>query len=64
VCNYYNRTDYILRSDSRITHLLGMNCGWNLVSGSQVTGSRVSVSDPVFDQVLSFNIHDGIVSTE
>ena len=47
---------------------------WNRVSGSRVTGSailagvgsRVSVSDPVFDPVLSFNmrVYRGVVSTE
>ena len=47
---------------------------WNRVSGSRVTGSailagsgsRVSVSDPVFDPVLSFNMHiyRGVVSAE
>jgi len=41
------------------------------VMGHQVNnfgqvGSRVSVSDPVFDPVLSFNMHvyHGVVSTE
>jgi len=42
------------------------------VTGHQVTGSailvgsRVSVSDPVFDPVLSFNmrVYRGVVSTE
>ena len=49
----------------------------NRVSGSRVTGSailagsgrvesRVSISDPVFDPVLSFNmrVYSGVVSTE
>jgi len=49
---------------------------WNRVSGSRVTGSailagsgrigsRVSVSDPVFEPVLSFNmrVYRGVVST-
>jgi len=37
-----------------------------ILAGSGRVGSRVRVSDPVFDPVLSFNMHvyRGIVSTE
>jgi len=40
--------------------------GSAILVGSGRVGSRVSVSDPVFDPVLSFNtrIYRGVVSTE
>jgi len=66
-----NATEYYTNRPSYIQK-------WNRVSGSRVTGlpgqrfwpgrvgSRVSVSDPVFDPVLSFSMraYRGVVSTE
>ena len=39
---------------------------WTRQSWNRLSGSRVSVSDPVFDPVLSFNmrVYRGVVSTE
>jgi len=40
--------------------------GSAILAGSGRVGSRVSVSDPVFDPVLSFNmrVYRGVISTE
>jgi len=48
-----------------LMHIYAMEPGFRVSDFGRV-GSRVSVSDPVFDPVLSFNmrIYPGFVSTE
>ena len=74
------RTEALANQCAPFVQDIGLRCRtgsqrWNLVSGSRVTGSailvgsgrsRVSVSDPLFDPVLSFNmrVYRGVVSTE